>query len=331
MSSKVIGLRLAPHVVEELERLCQLSGQTKAEVVTTLIMGVNGENGVNVAKPKYNKGVNKSVCVWEVGTKLPSTWDIKAYAGEPKGLHEKILGKLWYVFPEDRVVAVKKKSANGNKQWLEVVKVYPDEVWDKVAFDTEGYRVSNPVTKLEECLKRYQGRIARESHPIVIEAKQKGWQVNLNKYYAQRLTLEELLAEAEEYLAQLEATPAIAEVHSARSEMSPVLSEDIRTPEQTDVSPDQLVWLPVDDAREVSSKQRDETNKVPSQMSGEQFRNHYDLDTGVYGTVASSAKKKPYATSDGLHWKASGRKRNTLWTQVTPDGSADDTVTSDDT
>ncbi|MBD2006879.1 MULTISPECIES: hypothetical protein [Cyanophyceae] len=276
--TKTIGLRLAPHVAEKLDRLCQLRGQSRVELVTDLIMGVNRESGVNTAKTLQAKDVNKSVCVIAVGTKLPSTWDIKADEGERKGLREKIFGKLWYVFPEDRVVAVKKKSANGTQQWLEVAKVYPDEVWDEAESELRKCRVYSPVTTLETCLSEYQAGLAYESNPIVIEAKQKGFKLEdprqafryglekmveaADRYltFASNPTFIEasnkgfilngnscfwqpyhiLLAKAERYLAQLEVIPVITEVHSAGSEMPPVLSDDTRTPEQTEVSPEHL-------------------------------------------------------------------------------------------
>lgn len=104
---------------------------------------------------------------------------------------------------------------------------------------------------------------------------------------------------------------------------SPDLSQEERSqPEAISVFPDEP---------SATTMSPSDTAEVPSRMSREEFRKRYGFDTGVYGKVVSSAKDKPYATSDGLHWKMSGYKKNTRWTQVTPSGTADDTVTSDDT
>lgn len=105
---------------------------------------------------------------------------------------------------------------------------------------------------------------------------------------------------------------------------SPDLSQEERSqPEATSVFPDE----PSADTIAPS-----DTNKVPSQMSGAEFRDYYSLSSGDYGLVINDARAKGFWVSpNSLQWKVDGEAKKAVWTQVTIEGSPRDTMTPSDT
>jgi hypothetical protein len=53
-----------------------------------------------------------------------------------------------YIFPEDRLVALKRVSANGYVKWFEELVHFEDAIWERV-LDTSRFEL-NPLTALKE-------------------------------------------------------------------------------------------------------------------------------------------------------------------------------------
>ncbi|WP_375470792.1 hypothetical protein [uncultured Nostoc sp.] len=96
----------------------------------------------------------------------------------------------WYIFPEDRVVAIWNKSANGAKSWLEVAAQYPEAVW--LAATKHRDFSAYPLTTLKECQTTYVLIGEFEQLPIIAEALEKGWSYEWTylKYAKQNLIKE---------------------------------------------------------------------------------------------------------------------------------------------
>lgn len=161
-------------------------------------------------KPNNDKLSSQSVaprvCVsqFRVGDKLPIEFELKP------AIEQTIRGRKWYIFTDDQLVAVAKKSANGSQKWLEVAIDYPPEVWT-VAQSYYHLFDSKPVTTLEEIK-------VKLDHPAIAEALSKGW--DFQDWALQ--SPESIAKKAEAYLKEL-----------AQSETIDPLEEPITTLEPT--------------------------------------------------------------------------------------------------
>ncbi|MBH8565097.1 hypothetical protein I8748_23420 [Nostoc sp. CENA67] len=173
MAHKVLSVKVDPDDWEWFKVLAK-DFDTQAEAFKALRQVYQGVNPTNTL---LSGKVYQSVCVGEI---LPHQWELKP------ALEETIKRRRWYVFSDDQVVAVKQKTANGSKSWLEVAVVYPDKVWDEAKTDSRfQYK---PVTTLLE----YQEKM---EHPAIAEAVAKGWQP---EWWGEML--KNLVREAEDYL-----------------------------------------------------------------------------------------------------------------------------------
>lgn len=258
---KVTGLRLSKETIEQLDTLCRLTGSSKVQVVADLIdKAVNSLNTLSAAN------VNRSVC-YPVGQKLPLTWEAKEHLKEKMAVH------IWLVYPEDRVVAVKGKSANGSKSYLEVAATYPEQVW--LDAQKSAYWQSAPVTALERANRQLELQASKDSHPRVKEALARGWQPNGYYYHN---SLEDAVAYAEEYLADMAQDVAVTEVVLPEPEAAP-------TPEKLELKRDEFI-------------------------------RYYGLDKKAYAQAAHAASSKhgSYTAPDGRKWKRRGSGHNATWT-----------------
>ncbi|MBD2566414.1 hypothetical protein [Anabaena lutea] len=249
MTTKVVGLRLEAEVIDQLDKLCQESGKSRVEVVTQLI-----SKAVNSMTSQDNS-VNKSVCSYPIGAKLPIEWELKV--GKYKT--QKVEQREFLVFPDDRVVAFWNKSLNGNRKWLEVAKVYPDAVWEiaKPRID----RDYAPITALEEALALWE---AKENHPSIIKAKVVGW--SDTKYQRFGWDLQDAVEAADEFLAKLEASAPLPDNRLGDQPSSP-LDNTVETGEPLEVGKDATVPQISQDTPDPTEKIMDTLGGVPRKLT----------------------------------------------------------------
>jgi hypothetical protein len=154
MAHKVLSVKVDPDDWEWFKALAK-GFHTQAEAFKALRQVYQGVNQTNTL---LSGKVYQSVCVGEI---LPHQWELKP------ALEETIKRRRWYLFPDDQVVAVKQKTANGSKSWLEVAVVYPDKVCDEAKTNSR-FQYKAVTTLLE-----YQEKM---THPTIAEAVAKGWE-----------------------------------------------------------------------------------------------------------------------------------------------------------
>ncbi|MEH2312174.1 MAG: hypothetical protein V7K35_12390 [Nostoc sp.] len=159
MPSKNPTLRVVVSESEKtvIEAMAKAVGKSVSTFLKDLALG---------SQPSHQ--VSQPVCVLAKGAKLTTEYELKPH------LTEIVLKRQWYIFSEARIVAVKNKSANGAKSWLEVAVEYPESVWVAASKDRDYH--SLPL----DTLRVYQGCLDRsikfEQIPKVAEALQRGWQ-----------------------------------------------------------------------------------------------------------------------------------------------------------
>ncbi|MBW4678239.1 MAG: hypothetical protein KME52_30955 [Desmonostoc geniculatum HA4340-LM1] len=188
MSQKVLSVKVDPDDWEWFKELAK-DYKTQAEAFKALKQ-VYQDRVLKPVKALSDNEVDKSVCVSKLGDKLPPQWELKS------AIEETIKNRKWYVFPDDRVVAITQKSANGAKRWLEVAAEYSDEIWHEAK--TDNRFKYQPVTTLNRALAEYQDRLAKMQHPAIAQALADGWQTT--KWH---WGLPDLVREAEDYLQML--------------------------------------------------------------------------------------------------------------------------------
>jgi hypothetical protein len=138
--------------------------------------------------------VSQPVCV---GTKLPIDWELK------QPIVANYAGRQWYIYPVEKVVATRQKSANGAKTWLEVSATFHEDVWAVATKDSQW--AQRALALLQQYNAAYcTHRVAFEALPEVTEALAKGWTYdwqNLDGTNTNRI----ILSDARRYLAALPA------------------------------------------------------------------------------------------------------------------------------
>ncbi|MEH2309510.1 hypothetical protein [Nostoc sp.] len=230
MSQKVLSVKVDPEDWEWFKEVSR-AYRTQAEAFKALkqVYQTTVEKPVKVFT---GNEVYQSVCVFRLGDKLPPQWELKS------AIEETIKNRKWYVFPDDRVVAIIQKSANGSKRWLEVAAEYPDEIWHEA--NTDNRFKYQPVTTLNGTLAEYQDRLSKMQHPVIAEALTKGWEPQSRKW---RWELEALVNEAEDYLLVVNQPEPIQtqEVYQSVCDTSESLLGSQVTPESLRLSTDDLV------------------------------------------------------------------------------------------
>ncbi|WP_154655841.1 hypothetical protein [Fortiea contorta] len=198
MNQKVLSIKVAPDDWEWFKEFAK-THRTQADAFQALKEVYQSRQSIPPESLQGAKVYQKCVCV---GEKLGLEWLLK------ESLEQVIKGQKWYVFPHERVVAVKQKSANGSKTWLEVAAEYPREVWEDAQSDT--LFTYSPLTILGKSLKSYEDKQAKLNHPTIAEALQKGWVT-----YKWHWAIEDLVKLAEDYLVLVSQPPeplGVAEV-----------------------------------------------------------------------------------------------------------------------
>ncbi|MDZ8066098.1 MAG: hypothetical protein RMY64_10745 [Nostoc sp. DedQUE08] len=228
MSQKVLSVKVDPEDWEWFKEVSR-AYRTQAEAFKALkqVYQTTVEKSVKVFT---GNEVYQSVCVFRLGDKLPPQWELKS------AIEETIKNRKWYVFPDDRVVAIIQKSANGSKKWLEVAAEYPDEIWHEAKTDNK-FKYQ-PVTTLNGALGEYQDRLAKMQQPAIALALANGWQTT--KWH---WDLSDLVREAEDYLQVVNQSEPIQtqEVYQSVCDTSESLLGSQITQEPLRLSKDALV------------------------------------------------------------------------------------------
>ena len=174
MTGKVFSIRLDEQTIADIEQLTASMGLSKPELIRQAVaMLKSAPFSTNVP----------------VGAKLPTSWELKPHLVEAGSVTK------WLVFPEELVVAVVEKSANGSQKYLRVCKEYPEAVW-QIAKASK-YWQPKPATTLELTQVKY-------FHPTITQARELGWSI---RHSAMAIfDLEYLLEEAEEFILNSTAT-----------------------------------------------------------------------------------------------------------------------------
>ncbi|MBN4004801.1 hypothetical protein [Nostoc sp. LPT] len=184
MSQKVLSVKVDPEDFEWFKEIAK-GYKTQAEAFKGLRQVYQCQPGIPMESLSEQKVYQK--CVFRLGDRLPPQWELKST------IEETIKNRKWYVFPDDQVVAITQKSANGSKRWLEVAAEYPDEIWHEA--NTDNRFKHQPVTTLNGALAEYQDKLAKMQHPAIAEVIMKGWE-----NHRWHWDLEDLVREAEDYL-----------------------------------------------------------------------------------------------------------------------------------
>lgn len=183
MPSKNPTLRVVVSESEKtvIEAMAKAVGKSVSTFLKDLALGsqqVSQPNEVSQPSNPYTVGnisqVSQPVCVLGIGDKLPTAYELKPHKVERYSTTYRGHKRDWYVFPEDRVVAIWNKSANGAKTWLEVALHYPQTVWVE-AIKVQSF-AANPVSTLMDFQARFDRVAPFESQPAIAEAIAKGWQ-----------------------------------------------------------------------------------------------------------------------------------------------------------
>ena len=276
MSNPSIGLRLSKEAVAALERKCSATGKSRTQVIEDWLLSL--DNADSTVEGSTNKA-DSSKCEFSVGQKLPVNFQLKEH------LTQKTALQPWLVFPEDRVVAVKASSTNGNKRWLEVVATYPDAAWENAPYSRDWH--DKPVTALVKATEEQAELEARVNHPKFKEAVAAGWR----RYYSllRSGSLAEFIREAEIFLAEQAALVPSTEESAPSEEVAPTIE-------------------PVNKA-----------DKIPVTLGSTAFRERYGLTDQAYGMVRNQANRGKYwLGSDGISWTVVGKGGNAIWSSRLP-------------
>lgn len=164
MTQKVLSIKVEPNNYDQFKAFAK-GYKTQAEAFSALMQLVSIPK-LTAQNPTQSKGI-PNVCVLSIGTKLDIAWELKPHTTD------KVLGRQWYVYTQERVVAIKAKSANGAKTWLEVAKQYPEAVWI-AAIENTSFKY-DPIKTLEDYLTGYDKISQFEQQPTIAEAIAKGW------------------------------------------------------------------------------------------------------------------------------------------------------------
>ncbi|MBO1046853.1 MAG: hypothetical protein HEQ10_03445 [Dolichospermum sp. DEX182a] len=203
MVQKVLSIKVDPADWDWFKELAK--GFNNQGEAFNALRQVYQEKPVYQPKSSLDKEVYQSVC-YPIGAKLPDNWGLKTHKQEKKD-------RLWYVFPDDQVVAIKKKTANGSQSWLEVAAIYPSEVW-KTAKSSSTFE-HNPITALIRADTAYKDEQVKLTDPTVIQALSKGWDLLPHEW--KLWGLPEIVSAANDYLLMVNQSEALpdAEVYQS--------------------------------------------------------------------------------------------------------------------
>ncbi|MFB2982929.1 hypothetical protein [Microseira sp. BLCC-F43] len=97
------------------------------------------------------------------GDVLPLSWELKPY------VQVKVNGKPWVLFPDDRVLAARLRSANGYKTWLEAVKYWEPEQWQSGLSGQDWEQTVKNLIQIEQVKKHPAIRSERDSAKQAIQ------------------------------------------------------------------------------------------------------------------------------------------------------------------
>ncbi|WP_375467786.1 hypothetical protein [uncultured Nostoc sp.] len=174
---RVVVTEQEKQLIESLAKSVGKSVSTFLKDLALVSQQVSQLNEVSQPSKSFTAGnrgqVSQPVCVLAIGTKLPLVYEAKPFKIETISMGYKRHKRDWYVYPEDRVVAIWNKSANGSQKWLEVAEQFPEEVWLAA---TQGYHFSSsPLSTLREYQRAYNRIAEFDSQPIIAEAISRGW------------------------------------------------------------------------------------------------------------------------------------------------------------
>lgn len=133
-TNKKIGLRLDDKQLAILDKLATKSGKSPQDIIRDLI---NSQE--STVEPEC-VGEDKPEEIKE-GDKLPLEYDFLPH-------YETKVGTNKYVyFPGERILAVKKRTANWSQSWYEVVQVFTDEEVKDIEELNWHYKLLELVTK----------------------------------------------------------------------------------------------------------------------------------------------------------------------------------------
>ena len=281
MAQKVLSIKVDPADWDWFKDLAK-GFNSQGEAFNALRQAYRGKS-VNQSESSLDKEVYQNVC-YPLGTKLPDDWELKNPLKEKKD-------RTWYVFPDDQVVALRKKSPNGNKDWLEVAAIYPSNIWE--AAKSSSTFEYNPINALIKAYTAYKDEQVKRTHPAVIEALSKGW--DLKRHWL-IWDLTDIVNAANDYLLMAN---------------------------QLEVLPDKQVYQSVCDSQESNEPVKPTTDtpikqatEIVSLTKGEMMT-RYGLNEGVYGGLVGQAKREgKVQMNDGTYLSVRGKGVKAVWTQV---------------
>ncbi|MDZ8137251.1 MAG: hypothetical protein RM049_18425 [Nostoc sp. DedQUE04] len=322
MTQKVLSIKVEPNDFTLFKAFAK-GYKTQAEAFSALMQLASIPR--YTAQKQSQRGGIPNMCVFSIGTKLELSWELKKHLSEKYSMSYKGHKRDWYIFPEDRVVAIWNKSANGAKSWLEVAAQYPEAVW--LAATKHRNFSTYPLTTLQEYQTTY-ARIAEFAQlPIIAEALEKGWAYE----WTSLRSSEDILIE--------QATKHLKELAESISKDEPVS----RLPASQDnpvLSPHTLDSVVEQPMPEVSQPSQDSTIEPDSQVVPmtatndeliARFKTNPNLDKGQLNSLAATMKTiggkklnkksiKDFTTSrdpDGLEWQPVDATK-LVWRQVSP-------------
>ncbi|MEH2398698.1 hypothetical protein [Nostoc sp.] len=227
MTQKVLSIKVEPSDFTQFKEFAK-GYKTQAEAFKALMQ--------LTSIPKYASETHSqcggipNVCVLVIGTKLPLVYEEKPFKMETISMGYKRHKRDWYVYKEDRVVAIWNKSANGSQKWLEVAAQFPEEVW--LAATKHRNFALEPLTTLRTHQAMYDRIPQFDSQPIIVEAIAKGWSYDwVNLKHSEDI----LTNEAEKYLNNLPITE-VKQDSAVDTELEPANHPEVANPVQQVIS-----------------------------------------------------------------------------------------------
>lgn len=121
MINQAVTLRLNPSQLAKLAKLSNKSGKSVQNYLRDIVDNLEDENGSQDTNSDNADVTKCGVVSYQVGDILADEFNLKDYWVTKKGV------ATYFYFPEEGILAIKRRSSNWAKVWLEVVKVISDD------------------------------------------------------------------------------------------------------------------------------------------------------------------------------------------------------------